>query len=199
MNRLLSLLLLGLMAAAPLARAQQNRDTNRTPTEIVSASFRKVMEMIDPPEEAPPKTFYVTLEMRKADGLPKWVADLSAKIALQMPERAWVSVDADEKSFSICRDKQKLWVHSAAKQFAVIGEPGRARFSNVPDSKDDTKLGPLKLPLPREQLLLLPFLMDIKDNNWVDYEDLRVHVFELTPKKDAFEALKLKVPGMKLK
>src|SRR4030095_11607290 len=99
MNRLLApLLLLVLISASPLARGQQNRDTNRTPVEVVSSSFRKILDMIEPPEETPPKTFYVTLELRKAEGLPKALADLSTKIAVQLPERFWFSVDADEKS-----------------------------------------------------------------------------------------------------
>src|SRR6266404_1275397 len=159
MIRQFPLLLLVLVAVGPVARAQPNRDTNRTPVEVVSAAFRKIVDMIDPPEDAPPKTFYLTLEAKKAEGLPKWVADVSAKIALQLPDRLWFSVDAEDKSYSLCRDKQKLWVHSAAKRFAVVGEPGRPRFSGVPASKDETHLGPLTLPLPREKLLLVPFLM----------------------------------------
>jgi len=121
MNRQLSLLLLVLVTTSPLARAQGYRDTNRTPVEVVSASFRKIVDMVEPPEDAPPKTFYVTLDMRKAEGLPKWLADLSTKIAVQLPDRLWFSVDSGERSFSLCRDKQKLWVHSAGKKFAVLG------------------------------------------------------------------------------
>jgi isopenicillin-N N-acyltransferase-like protein len=184
-------------AAIPLAAAQQNRDTNRTPVEIVSATLGKILDMVEPPEGAPPQTFYFTFEVKKSDELPKGFIDLSAKVALQLPDRLWISADAGDKSYSLGRNRQEVWVRSAAKHFGVIGKAGVARFAADPDSIDQTKLGPLKLPLDRQKLMLLPFMMDIEDKKWVDYEDLRVRVLQCKLKKEAVETLKL--PPFKLK
>src|SRR3954468_11424863 len=151
MKRLLMvrLLTLALLSNAWFCHGQQNRDTNRAPIEVLSSSVRKIVDMIDPPENAPPKTFYMTFEVRKAEGISKFFNDLSAKVALQLPERAWVSADIGDKSYSLGRYKQQLWIHSAVKQFTVLGEHGRSRFTNEPAIRDDTRLGPLALPLDR--------------------------------------------------
>ena len=121
MNRLpiLALWLLALAAAPSQTFAQQNRDTNRAPVEILSSSLRKILDMVQPPEGAPPQTFYLTFEVRKADALPKGLSDLSAKVAVQWPDRLWISADSGDKSFAICRDQQELWIRSAAKHFSV--------------------------------------------------------------------------------
>src|SRR5206468_4836922 len=88
-------------------------------------------------------------------------------------------------------------IHSAAKHFGVMAEPGLPRFSSQHDSKDDTSLGPLRLPVERDKLLLLPFMMDITETNWLDYEDIKVRILDASLKKEAVEALK--IPQMKLK
>src|SRR6185369_10402522 len=127
-------------AAIPLAAAQQNRDTNRTHVEIVSATLGKILDMVEPPEGAPPQTFYFTFEVKKSDELPKGFVDLSAKVALQLPDRLWISADAGDKSYSLARNRQEVWVRSAAKHFGVVGKAGVARFASDPDSIDQTKL-----------------------------------------------------------
>src|SRR3954447_9141946 len=184
-------------AAAPFASAQQNRDTNRTPVEVVSASLGKILDLVQPAEGAPPQTFFFTFEVKKSDGMPKGLVDLSAKVAVQFPDRLWISADSGDKSYSLARNHQEVWVRFVAKHFGVIGKPGLARFASDPDSVDRTKLGDLKLPLDRQKLMLLPFMMDIEDKKWVDYEDLRVHVLQCKLKKEALETLKL--PPFKLK
>src|SRR5438477_4792695 len=198
MNRLLMLSLLLLAALfLPNRAPAQKRDTNRTPVQVLSSSLRKIVDMIEPPEGAPPTTFYFTLQVRKAEGIPKSLSDISAKVALQLPDRLWISADAGDKSYSACRNRQQLWIRSAAKHFGVLGEPGRPRFASSPNSIDDTTLPPLKLPLDRDKLLLLPFLMDIEDKGWIDYEDIRAHVLQTTIKKEAVDALR--IPMLKLK
>src|SRR5215212_313791 len=138
MNRLpiLALWLLAFATIPSRAVAQQNRDTNRAPVEILSSCLRKILDMVQSPDGAPPQTFYMTFEVRKADALPKGLSDLSAKVALQFPDRLWVSADSGDKSFSICRDHQRLWIRSAAKHFTVDGRSGVARFASDPESID---------------------------------------------------------------
>src|SRR4051812_47464853 len=89
---------LAFAGATSLCQAQQNRETNRAPVDVLSSSLRKVLDMVAPPENTPAKTFYLTLEIRKAEGVPKFFNDLSAKVALQMPDRAWASADVGDKS-----------------------------------------------------------------------------------------------------
>src|SRR5882672_5473055 len=115
MKRSLIVRLLAMAVAcnACLCYAQQNRDTNRTPVALLSSSVRKILDMVDPPDNAQRKTFYMTFEVRKAEGISKFFNDLSAKVALQLPDRAWASADIGDKSYSLGRYKQQLWVHSA--------------------------------------------------------------------------------------
>lgn len=184
-------LLLAIATLPAAARAQQNRETNRPPTEVLAASFRKLVDMIDRPEDAPPKTFYMMFEIRKAEGVARWFHELNAKIALQLPDRAWLSADMGDKSYSFCRNKQQLWIHSAAKEFGVLGERGRALFAEQPDNKDQTELGPITLPLRRDRLLTLPFLMEITKDEMIDLEEMRCRRLTFKPRKEAIETFKL--------
>jgi hypothetical protein len=55
-----------------------------------------------------------------------------------------------------------VWVYAPGNKFGLIGSPDKAPFSTAPDGKDTKPLGPLKLPIPAEQLTVLPLLTDVK-------------------------------------
>src|SRR2546422_1046703 len=134
----------------------------KTPTEIFAAALQKIASVIEPPAGTEPQTFSPRLEMLHADGLAKDLAGRSATLAFQAPDRFTLSAEYKDKTYSAGRDQQQLWIYVPDKQFGVVGKPGQPRFASAPEKKDATKLGPVKLPLPKEQIALLPLLMNVQ-------------------------------------
>jgi len=174
-----------------LARAQQT--PANTPTELFASALRKVVSVIEPPASEEPQTLSARLEILKAEGLPKGLAGQSAALAFQPPDRLTVSAQYKGQTYRAGRDRQQLWIHVPDKNFGVVGKPGQPRFASAPEKKDTTRLSPLKLPWPREQIALLPLLMKAEAQPDERLDTIPCHVLRLVPKPEALEALK--IPG----
>jgi len=164
---------------------------SKTPVEILAASVAKLASLIEPPPGEPPQTFSTKLEVTKAEGLPKEVAVSDATLALQAPDRLMLSVYVGDKLYAAARDRQEVWVYARDKKFGVLGKSGVARFATAPDKKDTTKLGPIKIPLAKEQLALLPLLMNVEKLGEETNNQVRCHVLQFSPKPEAVQAFKL--------
>jgi isopenicillin-N N-acyltransferase-like protein len=172
-----------------LATAQPSEP--RSPAELLAGAVQKLVSIIEPASDAKPATFAARVELVKADGLPKDVVGQSARVAFQAPDRAIVSVTYKNESYSIGRDGQELWAHVTGKKFGVIGKAGQPLYLSNPDKKDATKLSPVRLPLPREQLALLPLLMNVEARREEKVGGIACHVLRVTPKPEATQVLKI--------
>jgi outer membrane lipoprotein-sorting protein len=97
----------------------------------------------------------------------------------------------DRQNYVICRDAQEVWVYAPGKKFGLIGSPDKALFSTAPEVKEPKPLGPLKLPIPAEQLALLPFLTEVKALPDESVGATPCRVLTATAKPEAVDALKL--------
>ena len=120
------------------------------------------------------------------------------ELGFQAPDRLWLKATANEKEYSAARNGQQLWAYVPGKRFAVVGEPGLARFLSAPHRKDDTKLGPLRLPIPREQVALLPFLVQIDALTPQRVRGDDCDVLHVRPKPEALHFLALPRGSFKL-
>ncbi len=169
----------------------------RTPAELFSAAVQKVVSLVEPPAGEQARTFSSRLEILKADGLPKDVIGQSARIGYQAPDRVTISVDYKGETYSAGRNQEDVWIHVAGRKFGVVGRPGEPRFASAPEKKDMTRLGPIKIPLPKEQLALLPLLMKVEAQAGEKIGETPCHILKVTAKPEAIEALKL--PGGTIK
>ena len=131
------------------------RGQEGTPQAVFAAALSNVVEVITPAEGSSPRTFTTRLQFSKAEGIAERFADSTVELALQAPDRVHIAGRAGGDSYGAGRNGQKLWAHIPGKRFAVVGEPGQARFLSSPHKRDTTTLEPLKLPVPREQVALL--------------------------------------------
>ena len=77
------ILLLALAGLTPFFHARAAElPAAKTPAEIFSTALSKWVGLLDPEPGAEPKTFSTTLELTKADGLPKGFAGQSATLAI---------------------------------------------------------------------------------------------------------------------
>lgn len=185
----ISLRLVVFLSLALLGRAAEI--TNPTPAQVFSSVLNNLADIIEPPEGTPPRTFTATLKVVKAEGWPKSAVGQSARLAYQAPDRITATATVEGKAYSLGRNQQQLWLHAAAKKFGVVGLPGVAKFASAPDKLDSTRLGDLKLPLPREQLNLLALAMDAETPTTETIEGVSCRVLHLTPRSEALGLLNL--------
>jgi hypothetical protein len=165
-------------------------DTN-SPAALLGRALTRVAELVGPATNAALPTFTASIKVIKADGWPKEIAGHQLELALQAPEHLRLSVNLDQGSYVICRDGQEVWLHVPAKKFGLIGSPDAPRFAGSPDSRDTTPLKPLKLPLPAEQLMLLPFFTDLEGLPEATVGNTPCRVLKMTAKPEVAQTLKL--------
>lgn len=191
MNRIRLLLIAALLLAVSFARAQETRKPSSV--ELFGQALIKLAALVEPASGAPAQTLTTTLKISRADGLPNDLLGRELDFAWQAPNRLRLAADIGTERYSAGRDGESLWIHAPGKKFGVVGQPGIARFASAPDKLDDTKLGKWKLPLPREQLMLLPLLCKVEQGADEQIEGVTCRVLRATPQAETVEALK--IPG----
>ncbi len=178
-----------------VARAQETAE--RSPAELFAGGIQKIAGILEPGTEGA-QTFSTRLEFLKADGLPKELRGQSATLAVQAPDRLLLSAAYKGSTYALGRDQQQIWFYVADKHWGVVGKPGEPRFLSAPEKRDTTKVGPLKLPLAREQLALLPLLFNVTAGKPETIADSRCFVIDASPKPEAMEALKIPAGKIRL-
>ena len=192
-SRTLSRLAAGFVAVSlllPRISLAQDTSTNSPATFLVQA-VNQLVAILEPPTDKPARTFTTTLKVVKAEGLPKEAAGREVELAFQAPEHLRIAAKVEEYNIVACRDGQELWVYAPAKKFGLLGSPDKAPFSTTPDAKDTTTMEPLKLPIPVEQLGLLPMFADIESLTGETVGTDKCRVLKITPKPEAIDALKI--------
>ena len=174
---------------AGLLRAQEAAPPSAA--EVLGGAVGRLAALIEPPAGAAPKTLSATLRLTEAEGLGQDLAGRSAQLAFQAPDKLAVTVEIEGRELQAGRNGQELWVFAPAKKFGVVGSPEVPRFRTRPDSVDRTPLPPFKLPLPREQFLLLPLMFQLESLPAERVGDAPCRVVRGRPQPPAREALKL--------
>ncbi|MEI7935739.1 MAG: C45 family autoproteolytic acyltransferase/hydrolase [Verrucomicrobiota bacterium] len=191
--RTLSRLAAGFLAISlllPRISLAQDTSTNSPATFLVQA-VNQLVAILEPPSDKPARTFTTTIKVVKAEGLPKEAAGREVELAFQAPEHLRVAAQVEGYNLVVCRDGQELWAYAPAKKFGLLGSPDKAPFSTTPDAKDTTTMEPLKLPIPVEQLGLLPMFADIESLAGETVGTDKCRVLKITPKPEAIDALKI--------
>ena len=162
-----------------------------SPAQILLNAAESWAAALDAGRDTPAQTFSATLEVTKAAGAPKELAGRKVSVGLQAPDKLFLSAEVDGNTYSIGRRGQELWIYAPEKKFGVVGKRGELRFKSNPESKDSSKMGLLKFPLPADQLALLPLFLDVKGLPAQVVEGAGCHVLKVTPKPEAIEALKV--------
>lgn len=181
-----------------LAACSATAEQTLTPMAIFARTLSNVVEIIQPSSDEPTHTFTTRLKFSKAEGISEKYAGSTIELAVQAPDRLLISAKVGEQPYSVARNGQQLWAHVPEKRFAVVGEPGQPRFLSAPEKKDESKLGPLRLPLPREQIALLPFLMDIKAQPAEKIHGADCDVLDVQAKPEALKVLDIPKGAFKL-
>ena len=194
MNALRLPLLLACLALSLATHAQEANPPQPaapTPVALFTAALNKVVALVEPAPGSSAQCFTAKLKLTKAEGAPEAVLNRELALAFQAPDRLSLVDDVNGTRASLGRDGQELWGYVPAKKFGVIGQPGLVRFATAPDKKDSSKLGPIKLPLPRDQMAILPLLFKVEARADEKVGGTDCHVIVARPEPQALEAFKL--------
>jgi hypothetical protein len=182
------LLFLALTTSRPALA--QNADT-ALGIRLLGGAISNLTRVVVAPESGPARTFTATLKLVKADGLPKDLAGLECQVAMQAPDHLKLSVPYQGRDLTVCRDGQEVWIYEARNKFGVIGVTNAPLFSTNPDLKETSKLGALELPIPLEQLMVMPVLADIEILPDEAVGGTTCKVLKARPKAEAVTAFRL--------
>ena len=188
-SRITSLFVFFALFLTNLCPARQS-ETN-APARLFADALVRVVRLVEPTNSESPRTLVTSLKVVKADGLPKELVGQSFDLAFQAPDHLRFSAQWQGQKFIVGRDQQEVWVHEPDKEFGLVGTPEVPLFSTAPERKDNTTLGPIKLPLPAEQILLLPFVTDVERLPDENVGGTECRVIKATTKPEAVSALKL--------
>jgi hypothetical protein len=166
MNLLRILFFAGCTIAVPLLPATAAEPHSAAPAlsqeqQLLSDGIAHLLGLLEPSE--PRRTAQTTLAVVKSTGLPKYLAGATLDLAVSPPDRIRIATSIDNSRFALGRNGAEAWIWAEQKQFGVVGKRGIPRFASRPASIDETELAPLTLPLPREQVALLPLLCEVKE------------------------------------
>ena len=190
--KLLSRLLLPLALVAQLLA--QAPAVNPAQQQFVAA-LAQVAALFQP-VAADGRTLTTTLEILDGHGLPAELFGQKLSLAFQAPDRLHLSGLVSKEEFLAGRDGQELWIWQPGKSFGLIGAPGVKKYATREDSLDTAKLDPITLPLPAQQLALLPFVCKVEALPDAEVEGAKCHVIKAAPLPEAKAALQL--PGLTL-
>lgn len=182
---------LALGLCLPCVRLRAEAAPTSPPPPTLAAAIQHVLSVVAPEPGVEAKTFSTTVKVVKAEGLPKELEGKEAKIAYQAPDRFFFEVDVKGDVLSAGSNGTQLWMHSARKKFGLVGSPDVPRFRTDAGKVDGTKLPPIKLPIAREQLLLLPLLCAIETLPDEAVQGEACSVVKLVPRPEAQKAMKL--------
>lgn len=166
-----------------------------TAPEILAATLTRLVNLVEPPASAEPQTLNCSVRVVQAEGLLDELVGQVAGLTFQAPDRARVSLRIDGRTFVVGRNRGELWITAPEKGFGVLGSPEVPRFLGKPDTVEDTKLQPFKLPFDRRQLLLLPLACEITALGTEEVAGEPCAVLRLTPRAEAASMIKIKLPA----
>jgi hypothetical protein len=162
-----------------------------TPLQLFTATIDRIANFVVPPEGATAQTFSASIEIVRANGLPKELLGKTIEIAYQAPDRLLLKTEHDGHTYSVGRDQEELWFHTEAKNFGVVGRPDAPRFLSNPSSSNAQGLVAFELPLPKQHLAMLPLAMEITNGPTETLDDVVCTVLEATTRPEARAAFRL--------
>jgi len=180
-----------ILALGLVALARAGEPAALSPQELLGAVVGKLVAVLEPGDRALPQTLSTTVRVVEADGLGRGWAGQTVELAFQAPDRLRVTARVQGRELHAGRSGQELWIYAPATRFGVVGSADVPRFSTRPDSVDRSVLAPVRLPIAREQLLLLPLLLRLESLPSEPVGGVPCRVLRATPYPQTSDALKI--------
>ena len=160
MKKLPRLLLAALFAFAPLVRAQQPSPTTN-PYDLLSRVLVPIASVFSP--EAKQHALSATLVLEAMTDLPPELAGTRVELLVQPPDHALLRGVYGGKLVTLCRAGEAVWIAPNILPSDTLAPPPVAEPVARKKKKHQEGLGQMVLPIPPQQLALLPVLLQAKD------------------------------------
>lgn len=117
-------------------------------------------------------------------GLPSEFAGAKASLQIQTPDKIRLSSPVLGEPASVCRNGDEIWVSPGAQIEALIKSRGE-----LPKPDKKYKLGRIELPIPAQQLVLLPALLQVRDVGEAAVNGVDCRVLDVTLMPELARAL----------
>jgi outer membrane lipoprotein-sorting protein len=166
-------LLLSLLAGS--VRAEENR------YDLLGRLLRPFVNVFAQTTSNPNRAFSLTARLEQMTDLPPALVGSKLELAVQYPDKLRLHAPVLGEDLTICRHGQEVWVYPGSKVEALLQLA--ATKKKLPKADQKFRLESFALPIPEQQLALLPALFQIKDvgSEPLDGESCRVLDLFLMP------------------
>jgi hypothetical protein len=107
-------------------------------------------------------------------GAPREVLGSRIDFAMQPPDRLRISGAIFDEAITLCRDRQRVWAAPGRKFQRLL-----SHFEPLPKPEPGFTMGRFQLPLPPEQIALLPALFVVREKASEDVDGVPCRVLDL--------------------
>lgn len=164
-----TLIILLLSAGSSIAR--------ENPYDLLGKTLAPFINLFVKDAKNPNRAMDAELSLLEMTGLPDGLAGSKVTLALENPDklRLRVLTGGTETRFLLCRNGQEVRVWPGPKIEALLEPPQRGK-----KQKKRSKLEDFALPIPEQQLVLLPALFQVQDKNDETINGFKCRVLEAT-------------------
>ncbi|MEI7958866.1 MAG: hypothetical protein WCI40_07130 [Verrucomicrobiota bacterium] len=158
MKKLPSAFFAALLAFAPLLRAQQ---PVANPYDVLSRVLVPIASVFHP--EAKQRGLSATLVLEEMTDLPPELVGTRLELLLQPPDRALLRGVYGGKMVTLCRAGDSVWIAPRSPALDALAVPIAGKSPHKKKKQQEEGLGLMVLPIPSQQLIMLPVLLQAKD------------------------------------
>lgn len=173
--KLVRLLALALLLAAPAARAAENK------YDVMARVLMPFAQLLAEHSRSAQRAVQLTARLESMTDLPPALAGARAELALEYPDKLRLRAPVLGEMLTICRDGQRLWVTPGRRAAELLATATAQK--KLPPADPKARLAPFRLPVPEKQLVFLPALFRVGDAGAeaIDGETCRVLDLQLVP------------------
>jgi len=141
----------------PFAASLQAQQPAVNVYDLLSRVLVPIASVFSP--EAKQHALSTTLVLEEMTDLPPEFIGTRLELLVQPPDRLLLRGPYGGQTVTICRAGESVWITPNTPPFDALATPA----SELPKKKQPTGLGQMILPIPPQQLALLPILLQVKD------------------------------------
>ena len=178
-------LFLAVLAVTTSARAEEENKYD-----LVSRVLMPFLNVFVETTTQPNRAFQLTGKLELLTDAPPALIGSRAELAVQYPDRMKLHAPVLGEDLTICRRGDEIWVYPGSKAEALM--KAAAQTKKLPKADKKFKLAPFSLPIPEQNLQLLPVLLQVKDVGSEPLDGQPCRVMDLYLMPELGKALKIK-------
>ncbi len=167
-----------LLACGSVARAAEN------PYDVLGKTIAPFLQVFA--KDASNHALSAEFSLVEMTGLSSEFAGAKASLQMETPDKIRLSSALLGVPASVCRNADEIWITPGVQLDALIRSRGE-----LPKLDAKEKLGRIELPIPAQQLVLLPALLQVRDIGEAAVNGVNCRVLDVTLMPELAKSLKV--------